>query len=183
MSACPRTGFMCRTAPSFRCRQFPLRRRSTERRGGRVVYRVGLENRSRATDRGFESHPLRQTDESSPRARSVPKVQAARIAHGGGGMRPLAAGPGFERRSELREQIQRSRSANRHSRRQSHLRAVRSGASCRPPPHLRPSPPFHHPPPCADGCASFSWQPLPCAPIRSPRSRCRSRSPATPSTR
>ena len=25
-----------------------------------MVYRVGLENRSRATDRGFESHPLRQ---------------------------------------------------------------------------------------------------------------------------
>ena len=24
-----------------------------------MVYRVGLENRSRATDRGFESHPLR----------------------------------------------------------------------------------------------------------------------------
>jgi hypothetical protein len=24
-----------------------------------VVYRVGLENRSRETDRGFESHPLR----------------------------------------------------------------------------------------------------------------------------
>ena len=29
------------------------------RRGGRVVYRVGLENRSWATNRGFESHPLR----------------------------------------------------------------------------------------------------------------------------
>src|ERR1035437_8911598 len=36
-----------------------VRPRPAHRRGGRVVYSVGLENRSRETDRGFESHPLR----------------------------------------------------------------------------------------------------------------------------
>ena len=72
-----------------------------------MVYRVGLENRSRATDRGFESHPLRQTNESGPHTHSAPKVLAARLAHGGGGMRthPEALRRlGFECKKELRDQ-------------------------------------------------------------------------------
>ena len=49
-----------------------------ERRGGRVAEGAGLENRSGASHRGFESHPLRQPVTSqlpvSPGIQKFPKI-------------------------------------------------------------------------------------------------------------
>ena len=63
-------------------------------------------------------------------------VLRCRMTHGPGGMRTLPKARGFERRSELREQIQSPRSANRDGRRQSlpvrQFSPVRPAASCGP---------------------------------------------------
>ena len=47
---------------AHRCRSGKILCRAKPRRGGRVVDGSGLENRQGASPRGFESHPLRQTE-------------------------------------------------------------------------------------------------------------------------